>query len=106
MAKKRAMEAIQSQLQPAKKNRVVLGELSNNATVSTNNKIGSDMAKIQKPKKKVKKAVKAALEEQELILEKIEKLSDPQMCETYVADIYEYLHDMEVRSFSSIWVFL
>ncbi|KAI3758842.1 hypothetical protein L6452_06414 [Arctium lappa] len=91
MAKKRAMEAIQSQLQPAKKNRVVLGELSNNATVSN---IGSDlaMAKIQKPRfrsKKVKKAVK------ELIVEKIEKLSDPQMCETYVKDIYDYLHNME-----------
>ncbi|KAJ9567622.1 hypothetical protein OSB04_003588 [Centaurea solstitialis] len=98
MAKKRAMEAIQSQLQPAKKNRVVLGELSNNATVSSDYNIGSDTAKVQNPKfksKKVKKAVKAALEKQELILEKAEKLSDPQMCETYVSDIYEYLHDME-----------
>ncbi|KVI06719.1 G2/mitotic-specific cyclin C13-1-like [Cynara cardunculus var. scolymus] len=98
MAKKRAIEAIQSQLQPAKKNRVVLGELSNNATVSRNDKIGSHMAKIQKTKfrsKKVKKPVKAAVEKQELIVEKIEKLSDPQLCEAYVADIYEYLNNME-----------
>ncbi|KAL7606439.1 hypothetical protein Lser_V15G19030 [Lactuca serriola] len=102
MAKKRAMEAIESQLQPAKKNRVVLGELSNNAVVSENETTISDLVKIQKRKcrsKKVKKTVKAVLETQDLGFEKIdEKFSDPQMCEPYVSDIYEYLHNMEIEA--------
>ncbi|KAI3522225.1 hypothetical protein L1887_11709 [Cichorium endivia] len=99
MAKKRAMEAIESQLQPAKKNRVVLGELSNNAVVDDSETTISDLVKIQKQKcrsKKGKKAVKAAQETQQLVVEKIdEKFSDPQMCEEYVSDVYEYLHMME-----------
>ncbi|KAL4583467.1 hypothetical protein LXL04_008040 [Taraxacum kok-saghyz] len=102
MAKKRAIEAIASQLQPAKKNRVVLGELSNNAVVSDSEATISDLVKIQKPKcrsKKGKKAVKAVLETQELSADKIdEKSSDPQMCEAYVADVYEYLHNMEIEA--------
>ncbi|XP_071731407.1 G2/mitotic-specific cyclin C13-1-like [Rutidosis leptorrhynchoides] len=85
MAKKRAMESIESQLQPSKKTRVVLGEISNNA-------VRSDPSNTQNPKprsKKVKKPVKV----QDPVV--VEKLSDPQMCETYVTDIYEYLHNME-----------
>ncbi|KAI3785439.1 hypothetical protein L1987_44557 [Smallanthus sonchifolius] len=92
MAKKRAMEAIESQLQPAKKNRVVLGEISNNARASVSETTRSVPVKISKPKCRSRKAKKTP----ELLAEKIdEKLSDPQMCEAYVADIYEYLHNME-----------
>lgn len=102
MAKKRAMEAIESQLQPTKRNRVVLGELSNNAVVDDSETTISDLVKIQKQKcrsKKGKKAVKAAPETQQLVVEKIdEKLSDPQMCEEYVSDVYEYLHMMEIET--------
>ncbi|KAI3726641.1 hypothetical protein L1987_66440 [Smallanthus sonchifolius] len=92
MAKKRAMEAIESQLQPAKKNRVVLGEISNNAPASGSQAMKSVPVKISKPKCRSRKAKKTL----ELFAEKTdEKLSDPQMCEAYVADIYEYLHNME-----------
>ncbi|KAD4585699.1 hypothetical protein E3N88_23300 [Mikania micrantha] len=103
LAKKRAMEAIGSQLQLANKKRVVLGELSNNAGPLENPKVGSD--RLQKSKcrsKKVKRAVipaTMAVKEDETVVEKIDyALIDPQMCEAYVSDIYEYLHNMEVRN--------
>lgn len=103
-AKKRAMEAIGSQFQPANKKRVVLGEISSNAASLENPKVGSDL--VQKTKcgsKKVKKAVKAviaAAKKHELAAEKTDDpLIDPQMCEAYVSDIYEYLHNMEVYKF-------
>nr|XP_043617769.1 G2/mitotic-specific cyclin C13-1-like [Erigeron canadensis] len=88
MAKKRAMEAIESQLKPAKKTRVVLGEITNNPSVR------SDPVKTQNPKsKKVKKTVKT--QKPILVEDDDVAASDPQMCETYVADIYSYLHNME-----------
>ncbi|KAL8252095.1 hypothetical protein R6Q59_035788 [Mikania micrantha] len=102
LAKKRAMEAIGSQLQLANKKRVVLGELSNNAGPLENPKVGSD--RLQKSKcrsKKVKRAVipaTMAVKEDETVVEKIDyALIDPQMCEAYVSDIYEYLHNMEME---------
>ncbi|CAI9267108.1 unnamed protein product [Lactuca saligna] len=102
-AKKRAMEAIGSQFQPANKKRVVLGEISSNAASLENPKVGSDL--VQKTKcgsKKVKKAVKAviaAAKKHELAAEKTDDpLIDPQMCEAYVSDIYEYLHNMEMEA--------
>ncbi|KAI3737184.1 hypothetical protein L2E82_27179 [Cichorium intybus] len=102
-AKKRAMEAIGSQFQPANKKRVVLGEISSNAVPLENPKVGSDF--VQKTKcgsKKVKKAVKAVIasaKKHELTTEKMDDaLIDPQMCEAYVSDIYEYLRNMEMEA--------
>ncbi|XP_076955102.1 G2/mitotic-specific cyclin C13-1-like [Bidens hawaiensis] len=86
-AKKRAMEAIESQLQQPliKRSRVVLGEISNN-TVSK-----SVPGKTRKPKCVSNKAKKP-----EVGIEFVdEESSDPQMCEAYVTDIYDYLHNME-----------
>lgn len=91
------MEAIESQLQPMKRNRVVLGEISNNTAACSSEAMKSVFEKISKPKCKSKKAKKTDVESPELFEEKTdEKLSDPQMCEAYVVDIYEYLHNMEV----------
>ncbi|PWA61484.1 Cyclin A/B/D/E [Artemisia annua] len=82
LAKKRAMEQIGSQFQPANKKRVVLGDLSNNVVV------------VQKTTKGVsKKVVK-----KDVNIQKIDdELVDPQMCETYVEDIYDYLRNMEME---------
>ncbi|XP_076917165.1 G2/mitotic-specific cyclin C13-1-like [Bidens hawaiensis] len=91
LAKKRAMEATGIHFQPANKKRVVLGELSNNVVSSEN-------------QKKVKKdvIVKPAVveKEDERVGEKIgDALTsvDPQMCEAYVSDIFDYLHNMEME---------
>ncbi|KAK9054298.1 hypothetical protein SSX86_025376 [Deinandra increscens subsp. villosa] len=95
MAKKRALEAIESHLQPSKKTRVILGEISNNILSSSSE---TNLDKIPNPKCRSKKLKKAAVKASELIAEKItEKLSDPQMCEAYAADIYDYLHNMEME---------
>ncbi|GJZ80888.1 G2/mitotic-specific cyclin C13-1-like protein, partial [Tanacetum coccineum] len=82
LAKKRAMEAIGSQFQPANKKRVVLGDLSNNVVV------------VQKttPKKVIKKDVKSV----KIPLNE-DKSNDPQLCEAYVEDIYDYLRNMEME---------
>ncbi|XP_076925073.1 G2/mitotic-specific cyclin C13-1-like [Bidens hawaiensis] len=89
MAKKRAMEAIESQLQqPVKRSRVVLGEISNN-TVSK-----SVPGKTRKPKCVSNKAKNPKKPEVEVEFVD-EESSDPQMCEAYVTDIYDYLHNME-----------
>lgn len=91
LAKKRAMEAIGSQFQPANKKRVVLGELSSNP------KVGSDRVQKKCGLKKLKKASTMVGKEDELVLNKIDgECIDPQMCETYALDIYEYLRNMEV----------
>ncbi|KAL8230943.1 hypothetical protein R6Q57_000721 [Mikania cordata] len=87
MAKKRAMEAIESQLQPAKKNRVVLGDISNNTSASGSQTTRPVPVKSQKTKCRSKKA--------KLTDKFDDKLSDPQMCEVYATDIYEYLRNME-----------
>ncbi|PWA93474.1 Cyclin A/B/D/E [Artemisia annua] len=82
LAKKRAMEQIGSHFQPANKKRVVLGDLTNNVVV------------VQKTTKGVsKKVVK-----KDVNIQKIDdELVDPQMCETYVEDIYDYLRNMEME---------
>ncbi|KVH98294.1 G2/mitotic-specific cyclin C13-1-like [Cynara cardunculus var. scolymus] len=102
LAKKRAMEAIVTQLQPPNKKRVVLGELSNNLIPLENPKVGSDLVqKLKCGAKKVKKPVKlatAAAKTHELAAKEIDDPSiDPQMCEPYVSDIYQYLHKMEME---------
>ncbi|KAD6119053.1 hypothetical protein E3N88_10324 [Mikania micrantha] len=102
LAKKRAMEAIGSQFQPANKKRTVLGELSNNELSFNDRKVGSDNVPKKKcGSKKVKKAVKAAsmaAKEPELNVEiNDDNLTDPQLCEAYVSDIYDYLRNMEME---------
>ncbi|XP_071733301.1 G2/mitotic-specific cyclin C13-1-like isoform X2 [Rutidosis leptorrhynchoides] len=92
LAKKRAMEAIESLSQPANKKRVVLGELSNNSILRSHDKL---------PKTKCiqnKNLKKPVLTNNELSVEKLEDASlDLQMCETYDSDIYDYLRNMEVK---------
>nr|GEU71211.1 G2/mitotic-specific cyclin C13-1-like [Tanacetum cinerariifolium] len=83
LAKKRAMEATGSQFQPANKKRVVLGDLSNNVVV------------VQKATKRVSK--KAIKKDEKVITKIVDEVSDPQMCETYVEDICEYLRIMEME---------
>ncbi|KAI3802421.1 hypothetical protein L1987_30553 [Smallanthus sonchifolius] len=81
------MEAIGSQLQPANKKRVVLGELSNN--------VGSGV--VEKKVKKVVNGVTMAVKGQPMAEKIDDALVDPQMCEAYALDIYEYLHNMEME---------
>ncbi|PWA77360.1 peptidase S59, nucleoporin [Artemisia annua] len=64
LAKKRAMEQIGPQFQPANKKRVTMS------------------------KKVIKKDIKSVNED---------KLDDPQMCEAYVEDLYDYLRNMEME---------
>ncbi|KAI3773738.1 hypothetical protein L1987_48269 [Smallanthus sonchifolius] len=82
------MEAIGSQLQRANKKRVVLGELSNNVEKT---KCGS------KKVKKVVNGVTMAVKGQPVVEKIDDALIDPQMCEAYALDIYEYLQNMEME---------
>ncbi|KAK1427470.1 hypothetical protein QVD17_16156 [Tagetes erecta] len=94
LAKKRAMEAIESQLQPANKKRIVLRELSNNSGSLADQKRKCVSKKMKKSVKQVTMSVK----EHELDLEKInDALIDPQLCEAYASDIYDYLSNMEME---------
>lgn len=103
LAKKRAMEAIGSHLQPANKKRIVLGELSNNAGLLEDHqkrKCGSK--KVKKSVKEVKMDVKEHEFDVDVVVdgEKInDALIDPQLCEAYASDIYDYLCNMEVCNF-------
>ncbi|KAJ8762605.1 hypothetical protein K2173_008044 [Erythroxylum novogranatense] len=94
-AKRRAAASSAVEDQPVLKKRVVLGELKNVPNV---------VAVTRKPKSKAKKpkAKRAIVTEKEDVVAKGEsqefdvKPHDPQMCESYVSDIYDYLHKMEV----------
>ncbi|KAK6938625.1 Cyclin, N-terminal [Dillenia turbinata] len=106
LVKKRAAEAAAlTPCQQLPKKRVALGELpnlSNFVAVAT-----SDLDS-QKPKPKYKKKLKkSGIEERPTLTvatttsgavskdEVGEELNDPQMCVSYLSDIYEYLHMME-----------
>jgi hypothetical protein len=100
-AKKRAATATADEQAPTKK-RVVLGELPNLSNVIVPANPGSG-AGPQKPKcktktKKVTKSATTAAVKPAGTAEKDtnSKPDDPQMCEPYVSEIYEYLHKMEV----------
>ncbi|XP_062158454.1 putative cyclin-A3-1 [Alnus glutinosa] len=100
-AKKRAATATADEQAPTKK-RVVLGELPNLSNVIVPANPGSG-AGPQKPKcktktKKVTKSATTAAVKPACTAEKDtnSKPDDPQMCEPYVSEIYEYLHKMEV----------
>ncbi|PWA64465.1 cyclin-like, Cyclin A [Artemisia annua] len=95
-AKKRALEAIHSQSQK-KKTRVVLGEISNNIR-SDHPSVKDEKPKCKNPKKAKKDSTTTSVSDsQKLVVvdEENVKSSDPQMCDDYVTDIYEYLHNME-----------
>lgn len=102
-AKKRAAEEA---LQPPenKKKRVVLGEIQNIVSserldLDKNQKLHIGKPNVEsKPKRKVKKG--KAIESKSVNEEKGYEAKcddDPQMCGAYASDIYEYLHNMEVR---------
>ncbi|KAK4428840.1 putative cyclin-A3-1 [Sesamum alatum] len=110
--KKRAAEEAMQQLQPqqSKKKRVVLGEIQNvlpsgNQGLDENQKLGVETEKQKlKPKRNVRKGkvsvkvTKNAKEEKDSGIDLGVKSDDPQMCGTYVSDIYEYLHNMEMEA--------
>lgn len=101
-AKKRAASGSALE-QPAKKKRVVLGELptNTNVVVSVNPSLKAE------PRKAKAKAKKALLTEKTKAKAKTKateyadididaRSDDPQICGAYVTDIYQYLHSMEV----------
>ncbi|GLT40186.1 hypothetical protein SLA2020_143390 [Shorea laevis] len=107
-AKKRAVETVGVAPEKSKKKRVVLGELPNlsNVLVSTNQTVGTE---IQKPKAKTTKVKKALVQVEKTTADVKDGVSDakrqeidadsedPQLCGPYAADIFEYLHEMEVN---------
>lgn len=107
LAKKRAAEAMapqqQQQQRPSKK-RVVLGEIQNFSNVGVNQINGLE-SEPQKPKskqqskKKVKRSVISKIVEEKELKVVVDDVDDPQMCNAYVSDIYDYLRKMEVRLF-------
>lgn len=92
-----------------KKKRVVLGEIQNvvpslDVGLSKKQKLGGENEKQKgKPKRNVKKGRVAAKEtksskvESDPGIDVDAKCDDPQMCGAYASDIYEYLHNVEVR---------
>ncbi|KAL6560213.1 Cyclin [Orobanche hederae] len=103
-AKKRAVqESLQLQQKINKKKRVMLGEIQN---VLCSEKLGLDKNQIKDSKsprnwKKEKTSVEEMKSEKEgngsVINGDVKNYGDPQMCEAYVSDIYEYLHNMEME---------
>ncbi|KAI4316648.1 hypothetical protein L6164_024608 [Bauhinia variegata] len=98
-AKKRAAAAIADLHAPTKK-RVVLGELPDlsNALVRKKPDYGAETQKEKGgTKRKVRKVLPTTTAKTPAKSGDGEvKLDDPQMCETYVSDIYDYLRTMEV----------
>ncbi|KAG8377500.1 hypothetical protein BUALT_Bualt08G0039400 [Buddleja alternifolia] len=101
-AKKRAAEEVMPQHQNKKK-RVVLGEIQN-VLSSQNVDLNRNQKQKIKPKRNVKKGkasvkeTKTAREADDCGIDVDGKCDDPQMCEAYVSDIYEYLHNMEMEA--------
>lgn len=101
-AKKRAAEE-SSASGAIKKKRVVLGEIQNvlpcdDAGLRKNQKIGVENEKKSKSKRDVKRGKGGKVEEKETdpAIDLDGQAGDPQMCEAYASDIYEYLHRSEV----------
>ncbi|KAL6511603.1 Cyclin [Orobanche gracilis] len=103
-AKKRAaQESMQLHQKINKKKRVMLGEIQN---VLCSEKLGLDINQIKESKpprnwKREKTSVEEMKSEKEgngsVINGDVKIFGDPQMCEAYVSDIYEYLHNMEME---------
>ncbi|CAK9149246.1 unnamed protein product [Ilex paraguariensis] len=108
LGKKRAAEAMalgesQQVQQSANKKRVVLGELQKLSNIvanrNPNQNLGSELRKpICRSKKKFKKAVTAATVTKKNAEDIDAKSDDPQMCGSYVSEIYEYLRSMEMEA--------
>ncbi|XP_059636409.1 putative cyclin-A3-1 [Cornus florida] len=98
LAKKRAAEAMglaEPKQQPATKKRAVLGELPNSFNFTGNRNLGSEPKKQKcRSKKNVKKEIVETSSEHNIDAEFI----DPQMCDAYISEIYEYLHNMEMEA--------
>ncbi|WVY90979.1 hypothetical protein V8G54_036493 [Vigna mungo] len=87
-AKKRAAAAICQMQRNAKKKRVVLGDLTNVSDAAVAVAVSDTQ---QRKKIKLQKPVPTVATP-----EKVDERSDPQLCGSYVSDIYEYLCGMEV----------
>ncbi|KAL6974859.1 cyclin [Sarracenia purpurea var. burkii] len=102
LAKKRAAEAFATPepQRHATKKRVVLGELrdSSNVPATTDLDMDPPMPKCR-TKGKAKKAVTPTAATPTPPQEIDSKSEDPQMCSSFVSEIYEYLHNMEVSGF-------
>lgn len=108
-AKKRAASGSASE-QPAKKKRVVLGELptNTNVVVSVNPSLKAESRKAKAKAKKAlltekTKAKTKATEDADIDIDA--RSDDPQICGAYVTDIYQYLHSMEVNKKEKNWSF-
>ncbi|KAH0694325.1 hypothetical protein KY285_021422 [Solanum tuberosum] len=98
LAKKRAAEGMAPQEQRrSSKKRVVLGEIQNFSIVGLKQIKGLE-SKIQKlkSKKKVKRVVTCKTVDEKEVSAIDDDVDDPQMCTTYVSDIYDYLRKMEI----------
>lgn len=105
--KRRAEAASVAVEQTPTKKRVVLGELPylQNAAVSANEGFGVEPQK-QKCRNRTGTRAKKALPIQEAAPPTAQQVDtaplDPQMCEPYARDIYEYLHKLEVLYISML----
>ncbi|GFQ01533.1 putative cyclin-a3-1 [Phtheirospermum japonicum] len=94
--KRAAEEVMQLQQRVNKKKRVVLCEIQN---VLTSKNQDLDENENTTKRKRNEKKENSDVEEANSAKEGNRYLSsDPQMCETYVSDIYEYLHNMEMEA--------
>lgn len=112
-AKRRAAQE-SSAAGESKRTRVVLGEIQNVLTsdvgvLRKNRKVGVKNKKKSKAKRNVKRGkageTKSSKKETDPGIDLDGKSDDPQMCEAYVSDIYEYLHNSEVSINWIYWPF-
>lgn len=85
-AKKKAVAALCEQQR--KRKRVPLGEITNDVITNAND--------VVLPTQKKRNVATSSNSDETPVPEKLEKFEDPQLCETYVSDIYDYLRNMEV----------
>jgi len=88
-AKKKAVAALCEQQR--KRKRVPLGEITNDFNTNAN---ANDVVL---PTQKKQHVATSSNSDETPVPEKLEKFEDPQLCETYVSDIYDYLRNMEVN---------
>lgn len=91
-AKKKAVAALCEQQR--KRKRVPLGEITNDVNTNAN----ANANDVVLPTQKKRNVSTSSNSDGTPVPEKLEKFEDPQLCETYVSDIYDYLRNMEVDS--------
>ncbi|KAL8487597.1 hypothetical protein ACS0TY_024061 [Phlomoides rotata] len=108
VARKRAAEELIA-AGTSKKTRVVLGEIQNvlpsdDVGLRKNQKVGVENEKKSKSKRNAKRGKagkadesKSSKRETDPAIDLDGKSDDPQMCEAYASDIYEYLSEMEAK---------